>query len=109
MNANFSRNTDERWLRQSGRWPAKWAAEIGLILRLIRLGKPLHGLWMSFKPQRTRGASRIEPELVPPRCFVAMMMELAMMSSAQGDGELVAHPAPERAVLGKAQMMSITG
>jgi hypothetical protein len=62
---------------------------------------------MRFEPQRTRGAGRIEPDLLPPPCFITMTMELAVMSPAQWDGELVTGFAAERAVLRKTQMMRV--
>src|SRR5437868_2084360 len=62
---------------------------------------------MRLKPQRPRGTSRIEAELLPPRGFIAVTMQLAMMSTAQRDGELVTDPAAQCSVLRKTQMMGL--
>ena|ERR1700730_188755 len=62
---------------------------------------------MRFKPQRSRGTGRIEAELLPPRGFIAVTMQLAMMSTAQRDGELVTDPAAQCSVLRKTQMMGV--
>ena len=66
-------------------------------------------LRMGFKPQRPRGAGWIESELLPPRRFVAVTMNFAMVSAAQRDRELVTGLAAERPVLRKAQMMGVAG
>jgi hypothetical protein len=50
-----------------------------------------------------RGAGGIEPKVLPPRRFIAVAMDLAMVSPAQRD--LVA----ERPILGKTQVMGVTG
>jgi hypothetical protein len=57
---------------------------------------------MCLKPQRSRGAGRIEAELPPPPRFITVSMELAMMPPAQWHREFVADFAAERAVLCKA-------
>ena len=62
---------------------------------------------MRLKPQRPRGTSRIEAELLPPCGFIAVTMQLAMMSTAQRDGELVTDPAAQSSVLRKTQMMGV--
>ncbi len=64
-------------------------------------------LRMRREPQRASGAGRIEPHFLPPPAFITMTMQLAMMSSAQGDRELVADLAAERTRLRKAQMVWI--
>jgi hypothetical protein len=58
---------------------------------------------MGFKPQCPRGAGGIEPKVLPPRRFIAVARDLAMVSPAQRD--LVA----ERPILGKTQVMGVTG
>ena len=64
---------------------------------------------MRFEPQRSRGAARIKPELLPPRRFIPVTMHFTMMSAAQRNRELVTDLAAERPVLGKAQVMGIAG
>ena len=64
---------------------------------------------MRFEPQRSRGAGRIESELLPPCRFIPVTMHFTMMSSAQRDRELITGLAPERPVLRKAQMVGIAG
>ena len=57
------------------------------------------------KPESNR--ERIDLDLIPPRGLVGVAMKLAVMDPTNRDGELVADPAPERASLGKAEMMGI--
>ena len=64
-------------------------------------------LRVRLKPQRACSAGRIESELQPPCGFVAVVMQFAVMSSAQWDGELVADFAAEGSILCKAQMVGI--
>ena len=47
--------------------------------------------------------------LVPPCSLVTAAVNLAMMSTAERDGEFVADLAPERAKLGKANVVRICG
>ena len=72
-------------------------------------GKALTLMSMGFKPQCARRAGGIEPKLLPPRRFVAVTMNFAMVSPAQRDRELVADFTAERPVLGKAQVMGVAG
>src|SRR5439155_11353739 len=62
---------------------------------------------MCFEPQRSCGPGRIEPEFIPPRDFIAVTMQFAMVAAAQGHRELVAGSSAQRAVLRKAQMMGV--
>ena len=62
---------------------------------------------MRFEPERASGDAGIDPGLPPPCGFIAVAVDLAMVSPAQGDGELIAHLAPERPLLRKAQMMGV--
>ena len=59
------------------------------------------------EPQRACGARRIEPEFLPPSSFITVTVELAMMSPAERDRELVADLAPECTRLREAQMVWI--
>jgi hypothetical protein len=43
---------------------------------------------MRFEPQRSRGLGRIEAALLPPRGFITVTMQLAMMAPTQRDREL---------------------
>ena len=47
--------------------------------------------------------------LAPPSSLVTVAVNLAMMSTAERDSELVADLAPERAILGKANVVRISG
>jgi len=60
---------------------------------------------MRLQPQRTSHCCRFDPNLLPPRNFIALPVDLAMMTSAEGNDELVADLAPQRPALGKTQMM----
>ena len=62
-------------------------------------------LRMGFKPQGARSAGGIEPKLLPPRRFIAVTVNFAMVSPAQRDREFVTDFAAERAVL---QMVGVT-
>jgi hypothetical protein len=64
---------------------------------------------MRLKPQRASNFQRINSEAVPPSCFVTIAVELAMMTAAQRNGELVAHFAGECAALRKAKVVWIGG
>lgn len=57
---------------------------------------------MSFDPQRTSQRQRINSDFLPPRSFVAVPMDLAMMSAAQRDGELVTDLAAKCSALDEA-------
>ena len=60
-------------------------------------------------PEREGDRHGIEVDPGPPRDLIAVAMQLAMMQAAQGNRELVADLAPERARLGKAQMVRLGG
>ena len=62
---------------------------------------------MCLEPQRAGRNGRIYPYLPPPRGFIAAAMDLAMVPSTQGDGELIADLASESPGLGEAQMMRV--
>ena len=49
----------------------------------------------------------IEVELLPPCAFVAALVELTMVSTAQRHSELVADFAPKRALLRELKMMRV--
>lgn len=62
---------------------------------------------MGFKPKGARGAGGIEPKLLPPRRFIAVTVNFAIVSPAQRNREFVTDLAAERAVLRKAQMVGV--
>ncbi len=64
---------------------------------------------MRLQPQGAGAHNRIDADLAPPPGFIAVAMDLAMVSPAKRDRELIAGLAPERPALSKAQMVGITG
>jgi hypothetical protein len=64
---------------------------------------------MRLLPQTLGNWQSIDFEILPPRHFIAGLMQLPMMPAAERDGELVAHFETERSGLGKPQMMWIGG
>jgi hypothetical protein len=64
---------------------------------------------MRFEQQRAGCNSRINSYLPPPCDFIAASVDFSMVSSTQGDGELIAHPSAEYPALRKAQVMGICG
>ena len=64
---------------------------------------------MRLEPQGASRIGRIHSYLPPPSGFVATAVHLAMMSSTQGDGELIADLAAECPALRKAQVVGIRG
>ena len=62
---------------------------------------------MSCSPQPLRGVERIDVEVSPPQEFVTALVKLAMMKPAEGDGEFVAHFAPECPLFSKPKVMGI--
>jgi hypothetical protein len=64
---------------------------------------------MCLQPQRARGGSGIDTDLVPLCCFIAAAVDLAMMPPAQRHGEFVADFSAKRPRLRKSQMVGIGG
>ena len=64
---------------------------------------------MRFQPQRASRDRRLDAGLPPPCGFIAAAVDLAMVSSTQRHGELIANLAPQRAALGKSQMVGFAG
>jgi hypothetical protein len=54
------------------------------------------------QPKLSRNGGGIDTQILPPRFFIAVPMDLAMMSSAQRHGKLVADLAAECSALSKA-------
>jgi hypothetical protein len=59
------------------------------------------GKGMGLKPQHSSHSRRINPELAPPRGFIAAAVDRAMVSATQRDRELIADLAAKGAALGK--------
>src|ERR1700746_3326784 len=64
---------------------------------------------MGFKPERTGPGGWVYASLLPPRSFVPVSMDLAMMAAAERYREFVANLSAKRAVLREAQMMWVGG
>ena len=64
---------------------------------------------MRLEPKRAGRSDRINPGFLPPCSFIAATVDLAMVPSTQGDGELIADLAAERPALREAQVMGICG
>ena len=62
---------------------------------------------MAFAPELLGNEARINAERLPPRSLVPAVVEIAMVRAAERDSELVAHLAPERPRLSKAEVMSV--
>ena len=62
---------------------------------------------MSLQPQFPGRGGRIDGGFLPPFGFVAKTMNFPMMAPAQGNRELIADLASERAALREAKMMSV--
>src|SRR5262249_31941699 len=52
---------------------------------------------------------RLDARLLPPRCFVTLPVNFAMMQPTNRYRELIAHLASKRRGLGKAQVMRVGG
>ena len=64
---------------------------------------------MRFGPKGARHANRVDARCGPPAGFVSGAVQLAMMSTAERHGELVADLEAETAGLREAQMVGIAG
>ena len=62
-----------------------------------------------FEPQRTSQGHGINTNLLPPRSFIAVPMDFAMMPSTQGHSEFITDLAAECPALGESQVMGIAG
>src|SRR5713226_7358986 len=70
--------------------------------------------WLSFdtpgrNPEHARGRDGIDSPSLPPGDFVSEAMVVAVMASAQGYRELIAHLASHCAELGEPQVVGISG
>jgi len=63
--------------------------------------------WMSLQPKATRYGAWINADVSPPRDLVAAAVDLAVVAATQWDSEFIADLAPQRAALGKAQVMGV--
>ena len=64
---------------------------------------------MRLKPQGSGSGQWIDSGSTPPRGFIAVSVEFAMMPPAQRDGELIADLTSERASLGEAKWWASQG
>lgn len=62
-----------------------------------------------FEPQRTSLGHGINTNLLPPRSFIAVPMDFAMMPSTQGHSKFITDLAAECPALGELQVMGIAG
>jgi hypothetical protein len=62
---------------------------------------------MAFQPQGTSQNSRINARFIPPCRFITAAVDLATMTTTQGDRELIADFAAKRPCLRKSQVMSV--
>src|SRR6185369_11958162 len=60
-------------------------------------------------PQREGRGQGLDTRLLPPRCFVTVPVNFAMMQPTNRHRELITHLAPKRWGLGKAQVMRVGG
>ena len=60
-----------------------------------------------MRPQGRGDHPRVDAELVPPFGFIAVTVDLAMVSTAERHREFVAHLAAERARLRTPEMMRV--
>jgi len=70
---------------------------------------PVCRQWTRLEPEHTGCDGRINPDSRPPCGFIAVTMDLAMMSPAQWHRELIADFAAQRPALGKAQVWASHG
>src|SRR4051794_29087052 len=64
---------------------------------------------VGFGPQSLSDRHRIDTDGLPPRCFIAIAVQLAVMHTAERNGELVADFAAQGTGLSEAEMMGICG
>src|SRR5262245_55514481 len=62
---------------------------------------------MRFFPKASRDRERINPPAVPPCPFIAGLVQLPVMATAQRHGELIAHLEADGSGLGEPQVMRI--
>jgi hypothetical protein len=62
---------------------------------------------MRFFPKASRNFQGIHSVTIPPRAFIAGLVQLSVMPSAQRDGELIAHFEANGSGLCEPQVMRI--
>src|ERR1700691_2729471 len=62
---------------------------------------------MRLQPKCAGEPNGIDTGLLPPCGFIVAAMDLTVVATAQWDGELIAHLAPERPKLRKPKMVSV--
>jgi len=74
---------------------------LALLLRAQR------GWQARLRPKRVRGDNRVYANRFPPLGLVTAVVDFAMVSPAQRNGELIAYFPTERAVLCEAEVVSV--
>ena len=64
---------------------------------------------MRLRPKLLGDFERLYFKIVPPRHFIASLVQLAVMTTAKWDCKLIAHFEAKRSGLRKAKMMRIAG
>ena len=64
---------------------------------------------MRLRPKLFGDFERLDLEIFPPHDFIAGLVQLAVMTAAKWDGELIAHFEAKRSGLRKAKMMRVAG
>src|SRR3974390_2067840 len=62
---------------------------------------------MRLLPDSLRNLEWLDIELLPPGGLIAGLMQLAVMTSAERNGEFIAHLQPDGSGLGEAQVMRV--
>jgi hypothetical protein len=61
-----------------------------------------------LRPQRRSEGEGVDTDLVPPFGFITAPVDLAMVNPAERHRKFVAHPAPERRILGKPEVVRVS-
>ena len=69
----------------------------------------IHCQRMHLEPQLPSFDDRIDSRIQPPRRFIAVPVNFAMMATAERDRELIADLAAKRPALCEAQMVGVAG
>ena len=94
------------WRQSVSRWSLTWARDLGFPNRSAR--SALH--WDAFAASICRALEqRVDFYFLPPGDFIAALMKLAMVTTAERNGEFIADFEPQCARLRKTYMMRVTG
>jgi hypothetical protein len=105
MNGYFARPFADQWQSCFGSPSVFRRSLIGIFIRLT--GFYRRGFWVGLFPKPLGDLEHIDLEFLPPGHFIAGLMQLPMMSTAKGYGELIAHFEAKRSGLGKPQVVRI--